>query len=163
VANTVQTTRVWSTEQTPVAVVSRVSALQRVALHTSADPEAMGDGQHWTPTELLAAALSGCLFHAALDVARHSKVALRGWHDQVTLTLGRTDGPTVRVLDATVHVTVSTTGPVRPQRIERIVHKAHRLCTVASALAVPVHLTVRVDPDTTATNIRQNAADAESR
>ena len=143
-AHTVQTTRVWSTDRTPVEVVSPVSTPERVALHTSADPDAVGDGQHWTPTELLAAALSGCLFHAALDVARHSKVALRSWQDRVVLTLDRTEGPTVRVVAATVEVTVTGAPDTRPERLERIVHKAHSLCTVASSLSVPVTLTVRV-------------------
>ena len=142
---TVQTTRVWSSDAPPDGVVSPVSAPGRVDLCTSADPDAVGDGRHWTPTELLAAALSGCLFHATLDVARNSRVVLRGWKDSVTLRLGRTDGPTVRVLEAAVDVTVSVTDGVRPERVERIVHKAHRLCTVASALHAPVALTVQVD------------------
>ena len=162
-AHTVQTTRVWSTDQAPVEVVSPVSAPERVALHTSADPDAVGDGRHWTPTELLAAALSGCLFHATLDVARHSKVALRSWHDRVTLTLDRTEGPAVRVVAATVEVEVGVAGDSRPERIERIVHKAHGLCTVARSLAVPVTLTVRVATDHDGRPPGMDAGDPESR
>ena len=104
----------------------------------------MGDGRHWTPIELLAAALSGCLLHASLDVARHSKVDLRHWHDRVTLTLGSDDRPGLRVTAAEVVVSVGVAGNTRPERVERIVHKAHKLCTVARSLAVPVTLTVRV-------------------
>ena len=162
-AHTVQTTRIWSTDQTPAEVVSPVSAPGRIALHTSADPDAVGDGQHWTPTELLAAALSGCLFHAALDVARHSKVALRAWRDRVTLTLDRTEGPTVRVVAATVVVTVAVTADTRPERVERIVHKAHGLCTIARSLAVPVSLTVRVATDLNGFPQDGDAGDIESR
>jgi organic hydroperoxide reductase OsmC/OhrA len=143
-AHTVQTARIWSTDQTPTAVVSPVSAPGRVDLRTSADPDAVGDGQHWSPTELLAAALSGCLLHATLDVAGRSKVELRGWQDRVTLTLDRTDGPTVRVVRATVEVTVQVAGSPRPDRVERIVHKAHRLCTIAGSLAAPVTVHVEV-------------------
>ncbi len=162
-AHTVQTTREWSTDQTPVEVVSPVSAPGRVALHTSADPDAVGDGQHWTPTELLAAALSGCLFHAALDVARHSKVALRGWRDRVTLTLDRAEGPAVRVVAALVEVTVTGARDTRPQRVERIVHKAHGLCTVARSLAVPVTLRVQVMSASDDVPQDPDAGDRESR
>lgn len=143
-AHTVQTTRAWSTRQAPQEVVSTVSAPSRLDLQTSADPDAVGDGRHWTPIELLAAALSGCLLHAALDVARRSKVDLRQWRDRVTLTLDRRDGPGVRVVAASVEVEVGVARDTRPGRAERIVHKAHGLCTVAQSLAAPVTLTVRV-------------------
>lgn len=143
-AHTIETTRTWSTDRPPTAEASAVSASGRSALTTSADTDAVGDGQHWTPTELLAAALSGCLFHAALDVAGRSKVDLRGWRDRVVLTLGRTEGPAVRVVRAEVDVTVTVPEGARPERVARIIHKAHRLCTVATSLAVPVELTVDV-------------------
>ena len=66
---------------------------------------------------------------------------------RVTLTLDRTDGPTVRVVNARVDVTVRVAGSPRPDRVERIVHKAHRLCTIAGSLAAPVtiHVDVRSD------------------
>jgi organic hydroperoxide reductase OsmC/OhrA len=143
-ADRVHTTRTWSSDRFPEAVASAVQAPGRAVLVTSADADAVGDGEHWTPTELLAAALSGCLFHAALDVAGRSKVELRGWRDQVVLTLDRTNGPARRVVAATVEVCVTVPAGTRPDRVARIVHKAHGLCTVAMSLAAPVALSVEV-------------------
>jgi organic hydroperoxide reductase OsmC/OhrA len=112
-ADRVHTTRTWSSDRFPEAVASAVQAPGRAVLVTSADADAVGDGEHWTPTELLAAALSGCLFHAALDVAGRSKVELRGWRDQVVLTLDRTNGPARRVVAATVEVCVTVPAGTR--------------------------------------------------
>lgn len=141
----VVTTRAWqSAEPEGAVVVSPVVSAGRPVLVTSADPSAHGDPSLWGPIELLAAALSGCLFHAAVDVARRSRVPLVGWTDRVTLTVGRSPPGRRAVRAARVEVVAEVAVGTPLPRARRVLHKAHALCVVAGSLAVPVELALDV-------------------
>ncbi|GAA1181898.1 OsmC family protein [Nesterenkonia xinjiangensis] len=115
------------------------------SLAMTADPAFRGDASRLNPEQMLVAAASSCQMLSFLGAAARAGVDVVGYGDTAASRLLLQEAParldTLR-LDITVQVAAGTEEGV----VQDLARQAHEQCFIANSLAIPVELTVTVDP-----------------
>lgn len=108
-------------------------------LDLTADVTFGGDGAHLGAEALLLGAVASCQLLSFLNVAARARIEVIGYADEATVVVDRSTRPAV-ISAIELRPTITTTVAVPRERLDRLVELAHRDCTVANALAVPVRI-----------------------
>ncbi len=108
-------------------------------LDLTADATFGGDGVHLTADALLLAAVASCQLLSFLNVAARARIEVIAYADDASALVDRSTRPAV-ITAIELRPTITTTVAVPRERLDRLVELAHRDCTVANALAVPVRI-----------------------
>jgi len=115
-----------------------IRAAGKPTLLCSADPTFRGDRERYNPEELLVASLSSCHMLWYLHLAADNGIVVVDYRDDATGTMVETPDGGGKFTDVTLHPVVTVRGTVDEQLADRLHHRAHELCYVASSVAFPV-------------------------
>ena len=105
-------------------------------LRLSADEAFLGDSELANPEQMLVAAASSCQLLSFLAVAARSGVDVVKYLDDAEGQMPDTASP-LRVTKITLRPHVVVRGG-DPERVERLLHKAHQQCYIANSLTSEV-------------------------
>lgn len=105
----------------------------------SSDPAFGGDAQLANPEQLLLAAASSCQLLSFLAIAARSRVDVLAYHDDADAVMPEDETPT-RITRITLRPRITVAAGADPDRIRRIVERAHDGCFIANTLNAEVVL-----------------------
>lgn len=125
-----------------------VVALRSGALELDSAPPVQfgGDGQHWSPEDLLTAAVADCFVLSFKAVARASALAWLTLDCDVKATLDRVEKVT-RFTDFYLQVRLRIPANGNREMAEKLLHKADNVCLISSSLNGSVHLDTEIIVD----------------
>ncbi|MDX6548894.1 MAG: hypothetical protein QOG33_2444 [Gaiellales bacterium] len=103
------------------------------ALTASADPAFRGSAELTNPEQLLLASASSCQMLSFLAIAARSRIDVLAYSDDAEAVMPEDDKP-VRITRITLRPQIVVAADNDPERVLRIVQKAHHECYVANSL-----------------------------
>jgi organic hydroperoxide reductase OsmC/OhrA len=116
----------------------RVHAPGKPDLAGSSDPAFRGDGQRWSPEELLVVALSQCHMLWYLHLAATAGVIVTGYDDRPHGTMVEQSDGAGRFVEVLLRPEITVTDPSMVERANRLHTDAHAMCFVARSVNFPV-------------------------
>jgi peroxiredoxin-like protein len=124
----------WQGEQR-----TRVSAPDVEEIDVAVPRELRGPGGHWSPEDLLVAAVASCFTVTFAAVAKRREIPIHSLNVTATGHVGHRDDGRLGFVAVEVTARIQT-DPELVEAAERAVRRAHAGCIVSSALDVPVHV-----------------------
>ena len=125
--------------------LSEVQPTDGPALTVSSPAAFGGEGNHWTPEDLLLGAAESCLLQTFLFFVRRQKLELLGWQSRAEAKMEKTPNG-LRVAAIMLRVQLQASSAEEAGRLRTTVQQAERYCPVSNALQVPVHLEIETEP-----------------
>ena len=113
-----------------------------VCIHGSSDSAFRGDGERYSPEELLVAALSACHMLWVLHLAADAGIVITSYQDAATGTMVESEDGSGRFAEVRLHPRMTITDGSRLEQAEALHQKAHALCFIARS----VNFAVIVEP-----------------
>ncbi len=99
----------------------------------SSDAAFLGNGELANPEQLLLAAASSCQLLAFLALAARSKVDVLAYQDSAEAIMPADITP-MRIAAITLRPEIAVSAGTAPERVQRLVDKAHEGCFIANSL-----------------------------
>ncbi len=110
----------------------------------SSDAAFLGNSELGNPEQLLLAAVSSCQLLSFLALAARSRVDVLGYRDSAEAIMPEDITP-MQITAITLRPEIAVNGPTDPERVERLVEKAHQGCFIANSLNTEVSLEPRIE------------------
>jgi len=117
-------------------------------LQVDAAPDWGGDPSNTNPEQALASAVSSCHMMTFLALAAKAKWPVAGYEDHAVAHLGKNPKGQMSVTRIDLHPVVEFDAgfTVEEQKLQEMLHRAHRYCFVANTLADSVEINILKAP-----------------
>lgn len=116
----------------------------RDALTLSSDPAFAGDAQLANPEQLLLAAASSCQLLSFLAIAAHSRIDVLAYDDEADAIMPKGTKP-MRITEVTLRPRILVAPDSDPDRVRRLVERAHAGCFIANTLNARIILEPEIE------------------
>ena len=106
-------------------------------LQLASDPSFLGDPALLNPEQLLVLAATSCQLLSFLAVAARARVDVVDYADQAEAEMPEDDRPT-RITRIVLHPRIGVRGEHPLDKLERLVHVAHRECYIANSVTTEI-------------------------
>ncbi|MFH0982923.1 MAG: OsmC family protein [Planctomycetota bacterium] len=121
-----------------------LGAVGKPAVTVGTPPEFGGPPGTWTPEDLLAASVAGCVMTTALYWVDKLKVALRAYASTATARMEKTkDGLAITTVEVKVRATVAA--PSTRDDMVKVMSLAEQNCPISHSLKCPVTVTLECE------------------
>ncbi len=102
-----------------------------------------GPGDHWSPEDLLVAALADCFILTFKAVSRASKFDWQSLSCTVDGTLDRIEKAT-QFTAFTIKAELAVASDADQEKAQKLLEKSEHVCLITNSLKAPVHLEARI-------------------
>ncbi|PIE39697.1 MAG: osmotically inducible protein OsmC [Gammaproteobacteria bacterium] len=102
-----------------------------------------GPGDHWSPEDLLVAALADCFILTFKAVSRASKFDWQSLSCTVDGTLDRIEKAT-QFTAFTIKADLTVASDADQEKAQKLLEKSEHVCLITNSLKAPVHLEARI-------------------
>ncbi len=103
-----------------------------------------GPGDHWSPEDLLVAAVADCFILSFRAISAASKFAWESLRCEVTGKLDRVDRK-ICFTEFQLRAFLVIPSDSAPDRAKHLLEKAEQTCFITNSLSAKVHLTLQID------------------
>ena len=119
-----------------------ISIAGKPAIQGSSDPHFRGDKSRYNPEEMLVASLSACHMLSYLHACANAGIVVIGYEDKAVGTVVETEDGGGHFIEVILRPQVLISPDSDREKANKLHHKAHELCFIASSVNFPV----RVEP-----------------